>query len=155
VLGQTGIETSEIIRSIVDDIAPSAVVVIDALAARSASRLGTTIQIASSGISPGSGVMNRRKELSFETLGIPVISIGIPTVVDASTLVSDIMESSEGAADTTEIRKTLFEPNGRPMMITPREIDLLISHACKVLAMSINKALHPDMSFDEIGYLTS
>ncbi len=151
VLGQTGIETSEIIHAIVEDIKPVAVIVIDALAARSVTRLGTTIQIADCGISPGSGVMNRRKELSTKTLGIPVVSIGIPTVVDAATLAGDLLEEDE---DNLERRKQLFEPEGRSMMITPREIDLLISHACNVLAMSINKALHPDMTFDEIGYLT-
>lgn len=152
VLGQTGIETSEIISSIVDDIKPAAVIVIDALAARSASRLGTTIQIASSGISPGSGVMNRRKELSLETLGIPVVSIGIPTVVDAATLAEDLLDNGKNEVDT---RRKIFEPQGRSMMITPREIDQLISHSCRVLALSINKALHPEMSFEEIGYLTS
>ena len=152
VLGQTGIETSEIIRSVVDDIKPGAVIVIDALAARSAARLGNTIQIASSGISPGSGVMNRRKELSRETLGIPVVSIGVPTVVDAATLAGDLMDTSE---EDVEKRREMFEPQGRTMMITPREIDVLVGHASKVLALAINKALHPQMTLEEITYLAS
>ncbi|MCL2035400.1 MAG: GPR endopeptidase [Oscillospiraceae bacterium] len=149
VLGQTGIETSEIIRSLVDDIAPSAVIVIDALAARSASRLGNTVQIATSGISPGSGVMNSRKELSRETLGVPVVSIGIPTVVDAATLAGDLLKG--GGEDF----RGLFEPEGNAMMITPREIDVLIGHACKTLSLAVNKALQPGMTLEEIGYLVS
>lgn len=152
VLGQTGIETSEIIRSIVRDIRPSAVVVVDALAARSASRLGNTIQIANSGISPGSGVMNSRKELSERTLGVPVVSIGIPTVVDAATLAGDLLEGGE---DDLEKRRQLFEPRGQSMMITPREIDVLIGHACRTLALAINKAFQPGMTLEEIGYLVS
>jgi len=153
VLGQTGIETCEIIRSITQEINPSSIVAIDALAARSVSRLGTTIQIASSGISPGSGVSNRRKELSRETLGVPVISIGIPTVVDASTLVADILDIDSG--DLSEDQRQAFNLNDRPMMITPREIDLLISQACKILALVINKALHPEISFEDIAQLSS
>jgi len=152
VLGQTGIETSEIIRSIVDDIHPAAVIVVDALAARSASRLGNTIQISSTGISPGSGVMNRRKELSQDTLGVPVVSIGVPTVVDANTLASDLLDCNE---EDEEKCRELFEPRGEALMITPREIDLLISHACKTLALAINKALHPQMTMEDIGFLTS
>jgi len=150
VLGQTGIETSEIIRSLVDDINPSAVIVIDALAARSASRLGNTVQIATSGISPGSGVMNSRKELSNETLGVPVVSIGVPTVVDAATLAGDLLHGGE-----EEDLSSLFEPEGNAMMITPREIDVLIGHACKTLSLAVNKALQPDMTLEEIGYLVS
>lgn len=152
VLGQTGIETSEIVRAIADDIHPAAIIVIDALAARSTSRLGTTIQIASSGISPGSGVMNKRKELSRETLGVPVVSVGIPTVVDAATLAGDLLP---GTPEEAEACKELFQPEGRSMMITPREIDVLVGHASKVIALSINKALHKDLSLEDISYLTS
>lgn len=152
VLGQTGIETSEIIASVVSRIHPVAVVVIDALAARSAARLGRTIQIASTGISPGSGVMNARKELSEETLGVPVVSVGIPTVVDAATLAGDLLE---GGDDDLEARRALFEPGGQTMMITPREIDALIGHACRTLSLAVNKALQPQLTLEEIGYLVS
>lgn len=152
VLGQTGMETAEIICSLVKDLKPSAVIVIDALAARSASRLGNTIQIASSGISPGSGVMNSRKELSMDSLGVPVVSIGIPTVVDATTLASDLLDSAE---ENIEKRRGLFEPEGAAMMITPREIDVLIGHACKTLSLAINKALQPGLTLEEIDYLVS
>ncbi|WRS26738.1 GPR endopeptidase [Oscillospiraceae bacterium MB08-C2-2] len=152
VLGQTGIETSEIIRSIVKDIHPSAVIVVDALAARSTSRLGNTIQIANSGISPGSGVMNKRKELSLKTLKVPVVSIGIPTVVDATTLACDLLEDDQNAVDS---RREQFEPRGEALMITPREIDVLIGHACKALSMAINKALQPELSLEDISFLAS
>jgi len=150
VLGQTGIETCEIIRAVAGAINPKAVVVIDALAAGSTSRLGCTIQVANTGISPGSGVMNSRKELSEQTLGIPVVSMGVPTVVDASTMAGDLLPEGE----LGELRE-LFEPSGRAMMITPREIDTLVSHACHTLSLAINKALQPDMTLEEIGYLVS
>jgi spore protease len=149
VLGQTGIETSEIIRALVEEISPAAVVVVDALAARSVSRLGRTIQIADTGISPGSGVMNARKELSEATLGVPVISVGVPTVVDASTLAEDLLSDQGGG----ESRSDLFQPEGRAMMITPREIAVLLGHACKPLALAINTALQPQMSLEELAYL--
>ena len=152
VLGQTGIETCEIVGAVAGDIKPVAAIVIDALAARAASRLGTTIQIADSGISPGSGVMNRRKELSIHTLGIPVVSIGVPTVIDTGTIVRDVLEENKNCG---EILENLFRDTDAPMMITPREIDLLISHACKVISMAVNIALHPSLSFDDIGYLSS
>lgn len=152
VLGQTGIETSEIISSVVSQIHPAAVVVVDALAARSTSRLGRTIQIASAGISPGSGVQNARKELSQATLGVPVVSVGIPTVVDATTLAGDLLE---GGDEDLEKRRSLFEPEGETMMITPREIDVLIGHACKTLSLAVNKALQPQLTLEEIGYLVS
>lgn len=148
VLGQTGIETAEIVHSLVADIKPAAVLVIDALAARSASRLGNTIQIASSGISPGSGVMNARRELSRETLGVPVVSVGIPTVVDAATLAGDLL----GEEEAGELREK-FSPSGSEMMITPREIDQIVGRACKTLSLCINKALQRDVTLEELSYL--
>ena len=144
VLGQTGVESSEIVRSLTDAIKPSAVIVIDALAARSLSRLGNTIQISNSGISPGSGVMNARKELSRETLGVPVISAGIPTVVDAATLISDLSG-----------KECELDDFCRQMMVTPRDIDQLIGHACHTLSLAINRAVQKDLSFEVISYLMS
>lgn len=152
VLGQTGIESSEIVQSVVDEVDPAAVIVVDALASRSAARLGCTIQIASSGISPGSGVMNTRRALSRETLGVPVVSVGVPTVVDASTLAGDLLRVEE---KPDMDRRALFEPHGQQMMVTPRDIDQLIGHACKTLSMAINKALQPQLSLEEIGFLAS
>jgi Germination protease. len=149
VMGQTGIETSEIARALGRDIRPAAVIVVDALAAGSISRLGNTIQLSDSGIAPGSGVMNRRKELSEKTLGVPVVSIGVPTVVDAHTLAGDLLQQHDRAAE-----KHLLEPQGGSMMITPREVDVIISHASRVLAWAINKALHPGLSVGELAYLS-
>ena len=150
VLGQTGIETCEIIGAVAGAINPCAVVVIDALAAGNTKRLGCTIQVSNTGISPGSGVMNSRKELSEQTLGLPVVSMGVPTVVDASTMAGDLLPQGE-----LEQLRELFEPAGSSMMITPREIDTLVSHACHTLSLTINKALQPDMTLEEIGYLVS
>jgi spore protease len=131
VLGQTGMEIAEIIRALAATLKPAAVIAVDALAAGDVSRLGTTIQISSAGISPGSGVMNAREELSEKSLGLPVISVGVPTVIDAAALTG----------------------SSTPMMITPRDIDLLVGRAGKALSLIINKALQPELSFEEIAYL--
>ena len=145
VLGQTGIETGEIIQGIVDKVKPSGVIVIDALAARRLSRLGNTIQISDTGISPGAGVGNKRKEISKVTLGVPVLSIGVPTVVDAATLVSDITADPKVSS-----REELTN-----MIITPREIDLLIEHAARLISHSLNCALHPALSSEDLLALVS
>lgn len=150
VLGQTGIESSEIIKAVAQNIAPCAVIAIDALAARSADRLGSTIQISNTGISPGAGVKNKRMELSRKTLGFPVISLGIPTVVDAKTLAVDLVQAQEVKRE--EIEK-IFSPHGGNMMITPREIDVLISHSANIIAKAVNKALHKNISLEDINYL--
>ena len=134
VLGSTGIETSEILEGVVQKIRPSAVLAIDALASRRLARLGCTIQISDSGISPGSGVGNRRKEISAATLGLPVIAVGIPTVVDARTLAADLV--GEGCAEQVN-------PRGEQMIVTPREIDLIIQRASSLLGHAINCALQP------------
>ena len=153
VLGQTGVETGEIIAALVDDIKPSCVIVVDALASRSLDRLGCTVQIADSGIAPGSGVANTRKELSKATLGVPVVSIGVPTVVDGTTLASDLLRGRDEVDDDT--LRERFEPRGAAMMVTPREVDLLISRAAKVLSLAINHALQPRMSLEDVVYLTA
>lgn len=141
VLGQTGIEAAEIIRAVCDSVKPQYVIVIDALACSDVSRLGSTIQITDTGISPGSGVQNRRKELSETTLGIPVIAIGVPTVVDMHTIAENITGSPPD--------KHL--PN---MMVTPRDVDSLIDRAAKLLAYAINKAAQPSLSFEDIAALS-
>ena len=132
VLGQTGIEVTEIIKSTVDEIRPAAVVVIDALAARDLSRLGCTVQFSNTGITPGSGVGNNRKEISEKTLGVPVFSVGVPTVVDASTLVYELTgkESDKGSG----------------MIVTQREIDLLVDRASELISHAVNCALQPNIS---------
>ncbi len=139
VLGQTGIETGEIIKSVVSSISPRAVILVDALAAASLSRLGRTVQITDTGITPGSGVGNSRAEISENTLGVPVIAIGVPTVVDAVTLARDITENAE-LENNAE--------NAKNMMVTPREIDVMVKRAAKLIALSINCALQPEIEPD-------
>ena len=145
-LGQTGIETGEIILSIVRDLSPAAVVAVDALAAGSPERLGCTIQISDSGISPGSGVLNARKELSRQSLGVPVLSLGIPTVVDGGTLVCGLL----GCEDESRVPE-----EARAMMVTPRDVDALIERGAKHLSLALNAALQPQLSLEEISYLVS
>jgi spore protease len=138
VLGQTGIEVFEIIKSIVRQTRPSAVIAVDALASRQLSRLGCTVQLADTGITPGAGVGNSRGELNEKTVGVPVISVGVPTVVDAATLVRDLSG---------------IEPPDSDMVVTPREIDLLISRAARLIAQSVNLALQPELSIEDITAL--
>lgn len=137
VMGQTGIESSEMIYAVCEKVQPTCIIAIDALACSDISRLGTTIQITDSGISPGSGVQNRRKELSKETLGIPVIAIGVPTVVDMHSIVHSIT----GTAPDKHL------PN---MMVTPRDIDKLIERTAHLLAFSINRTAQPKLSNEDI-----
>lgn len=141
VLGQTGIETGEIIAGIVRLIKPSAVIVIDALASRCLSRLGCTIQMSDTGICPGSGVGNKRAEISEKTIGVPVISVGIPTVVDAVTLAQDLTGH--------ECERTV-NPRGAKMIVTPQEIDLLVSRGAATVSMAINYALQENIDRETI-----
>lgn len=164
VLGLTGIETSEIIFGIVQRVKPDAVVAIDALAARSLHRLNTTIQISDTGIYPGSGVGNQRQGLTRETLGVPVIAVGIPTVVDAATLASDaidlliaaIREQAISAKltdlldtidhlgdDRTSLIREVMNPSVGKLMVTPKEVDRLLEDISSVLTNALNAALHP------------
>ena len=148
VLGQTGIETGEIIKGVVDRIKPSAVITIDALASRKLSRLGCTVQLADTGISPGSGVGNSRKRLDEKNLGVKVISLGVPTVVDGATLAHDLIDKNNSGHYS-------FLPEGEQMMVTPKEIDLLIERASRLVGMSVNCALQPHMSHEDILSLVS
>ncbi len=141
VLGQNGIETGEILAGIVKQVSPAALITVDALASRRLSRLGCTVQLCDTGISPGSGVGNARAEISKETVGVPVISIGVPTVVDAVTLAIDLVGKEA---------KNKMEKNAERMMVTPREIDMLIEHASKLIAAAINTALQPHIEPDEL-----
>lgn len=134
VLGQTGIETVEYIGGIVNLINPEAVIVIDALASRRLSRLGKTVQLTDTGITPGSGVGNFRKTIDKSTLGVPVISMGVPTVVDGNTIAYDLTGKETDTNGETE-----------NMIVTPREIDTIITRASRLLSLSINCALQPNM----------
>lgn len=134
VLGQTGIETAEYIKGIVELTKPDAVIVIDALASRKLSNLGKTVQLSNTGITPGAGVGNYRKTIDQSTLGVPVISMGVPTVVDGRTIVHDLTENTENISTDAD-----------EMMVTPRNIDTVIGRAARLLALSINCALQPEM----------
>jgi len=136
VLGQTGIEVAEIARSLCDRIKPAGVIAVDALACADIKRLGRTIQITDTGISPGSGVQNKRKEISKATLGVPVVALGVPTVVDMHT----IAENISGKAP---------EPDMPNMIVTPRDIDKLIERMAKFVGFAINKALFPEMTVED------
>lgn len=140
VLGQTGMETAETIRGIVNTIHPAAVITVDALAARSLQRLGKTVQLTDTGITPGSGVGNSRARLDKETLGVPVIAIGVPTVVDAVTLVRDFTSEHKMAKEK--------EDEAKSMMVCPREIDVTIRRTARFLALALNCALQPSISPD-------
>lgn len=151
VTGQTGIETFEFIQSIVKKVRPTALVVIDALASRRISRLGCTLQISDTGIAPGAGVQNNRKKITEDTVGIPVIALGVPTVVDAVTLVSDLLDVDD--EKTSARLSEMLSPDNRKMVVTPKEIDLLIDRASRLLSLSLNVALHNDVDVNLIEAL--
>jgi spore protease len=145
VLGQTGIEAAETIEALVKFTKPDCVFVIDALACSDISRLGSTIQMTDSGISPGSGVQNRRKELSKETLGVPVTAIGVPTVMDMHTIAENLTGQTVGNHAINHL------PN---MMVTPRDVDKLIERMSRLIAYGINKATQPYLTIEDITSLT-
>ena len=141
VMAQTGMESYEIIKGIVDTTKPDSVIVVDALAARNTKRLNRTIQIADTGIHPGSGVGNHRNEISKETLGIPVIAIGVPTVVDAATIVRDTMENLLSTLETDDKYKMMQEliaPHLYGMFVTPKDIDESIDRIGATIAEGLN-----------------
>ena len=144
VMGQTGIESGDVISAVCSEINASCVIAIDALASMSTKRLCRTIQICDTGISPGSGVGNKRAELSKQTLGVPVIAVGVPTVVDAKTIVSDALGEEIGS-----LQKSLEE-----LMVTPREIDSLILSISRILSLAIGRALQPELSVSDLYFLT-
>ena len=157
VLGTTGIETMEVLKGIVDNTHPKLLIVIDALASRSIERISSSIQIADTGIIPGAGVDNKRKEISIKTLGIPVIALGIPTVVDLASITNDcinlFIESLQQKAmsnsylndikekDNYEEIKEALIPKDYNMIVTPKEIDKLIENMSKIISKGINKAV--------------
>lgn len=165
VLGLTGMETAEIIKGVVAEVKPQTVIAIDALAAASSSRVVTTIQLSTTGIHPGSGVGNKRFGLTEESLGVPVIAIGVPTVVHASTIAMDTIhilqehaafaryfKSLETLSDQDQqkvIRQVLPDILG-DMMVTPKEVDRMIDDIAVVVAGGINQALHPNIDYENI-----
>lgn len=154
VLGITGIETAESLEGIVRKIGPSCLIVIDALASRSTARLGTTVQITDTGVSPGSGVGNKRGAIDIKTMGVPVIAIGVPTVVDALTMAADVLRET-GLSDEEAEELLKGKRESELMMVTPKEIDNLIERAASLVAMGINTALQPDIAPEDILAIVS
>ena len=160
VLASTGIEAAGIIKGAVDKVRPDFVIAVDSLASRRLSRVGTTVQITDTGISPGSGVGNCRTALNRETLGVPVIAIGIPTVVDAVTVGADILEECLMKEDSKlphtlreEILRSVLACDSYGHFVTPKDCDKISKQAGRLIAMGINKALNPSLSMSEIEEL--
>lgn len=149
VLGQTGVETGEVICGVLDRVCPAAVIAVDALAAGRLSRLLRTVQLADTGITPGAGVGNARAALNEETLGVPVIAVGVPTVVDGATLAHEI--SSQLGQPACEALDDLSQP----VMITTRDIDREVADISRMIGYAVNMALHPHLSVADIDLYLS
>lgn len=171
VMGMTGIETAEVVKGVTDHVKPDLVIAIDALAARKVSRVNSTIQLSDTGVAPGAGVGNKRSTIDKESLGVPVIAIGVPTVVDAATMANDTIErvieallsqSKKGSQfynmlkDTAEEEKytlirEVLDPYSENMFVTPKEVDAVIDNLVNIIANSINIALHPGIKLEDIN----
>lgn len=171
VLGLTGIETGEVIKSLVDKIKPDYIVCIDALASRRLERVNTTIQIGNTGIAPGAGVGNHRMEINETTLGVPVIAIGVPTVVYASTIANDTMDlvinemmkqstkeskvyemlNSIDRSERSSLIREILNPYVGDLVVTPKEVDSVIDSVSKIISMGINIALQPGLDMEDIN----
>lgn len=147
VLGKTGIEAFEIIDSVAKKIKPSCIIVSDALAALDISRIGSTVQLSDTGIAPGSGVGNRRKEISEKTLGVPVISIGVPTVISAFTVAKNLLDELDFSFDISEAQKF------KEYIVASREADLITQRAARLISLAVNIALQPGIKPNEMAVL--
>jgi spore protease len=174
VLGTTGIETSDIVQSIVEKSKPDFVIAIDALASKALERVNTTIQLADTGIHPGSGIGNKRKGLTKEILGVPVIAIGVPTVVYASTIVNNIMDMMikhfKQQTDNTQaifgaleqlseqerlgMVREVLTPMGHDLLVTPKEVDEFIEDIANIIASGLNAGLHEAVNTDNVAAYT-
>ncbi|MCR2803208.1 GPR endopeptidase [Paenibacillus soyae] len=174
VLGITGIESSEIVQGIVDRSKPDLIIAIDALASKALERVNTTIQIADTGIHPGSGIGNKRKGLTKEILGVPVIAIGVPTVVYASTIVNNTFELMRNhleaqKGDTNQIFgllnqmednerlqlvREVLSPIGHDLLVTPKEVDEFIEDIANIIASGLNASLHEAVDSSNVAAYT-
>jgi len=156
VLGVTGVETAELALGLVERLKPAAVLVVDALAAMETSHIGTTVQLTDTGIHPGSGVGNHRLGITHEVLHVPVIALGIPMVVYASTIVRDalktILSSEKSDEDAHEMAEELTRQAKSDLVVTPRNIDELVAGLADMLALAVNSALQPAYSIDELTH---
>jgi len=170
VMGITGIETAEIVKGVADKTSPDLIIAIDALAARKTSRINATIQMSDAGVNPGAGLGNRRMSINRETMGVPVIAVGVPTVVDAATLANDVMDkmlvAMAEAAEAEEknfyemlnslqederyglIAELLTDEN---MFVTPKDVDAVIVRLANILANTLNIALHPGITTEDVN----
>jgi len=174
VLGTTGIESSDIVQGIVKQARPELVIAVDALAAKSLERVNTTIQIADTGIHPGSGIGNKRRGLTRETLGVPCVAIGIPTVVYASTIVGNTMDMmlahmkrhspNSGALfgvlesmkeeERLQLVREVLQPLGHDLLVTPKEIDQFMEDTANIIASGLNAALHEAIDSSNVAAYT-
>jgi len=145
VLGTTGLESVEVVRGIVERAQPACVVVVDALASRSLDRLCTTVQITDTGITPGSGVGNRRAAFDERTLGVPVLAVGVPTVVEARTLLRDTLEENGVKCNANTVGCD------RALVVTPKDIDARVGQVSRLLGYGISLALHRGLSVADIS----
>ena len=151
VLGTTGVESGELVKAVAEKIRPGCIIAVDALASRSMDRVCTTVQLANTGIVPGSGVGNHRAALNRETLGVPVIAVGVPTVVDAGTLAADILaEAGQEGLDPEALAGA-----GEGLMVTPRDIDQRVADLVKVIGYGINLALQPGLTIEDVDLFLS
>lgn len=151
VLGTTGVESGELVRAVVDKIHPACVLAVDALAARSLKRICRTVQLSDTGITPGSGVGNARFALDAQSLGVPVIAIGAPTVVDAVTLTCDVLAE----AGREELDPSALQGAGEGLVVTPKDIDTQIHDLSKVIGYGINLALQSGLTIEDVDLLLS
>ena len=151
VLATTGVESSELVQAVVEQIRPACVIAVDALASRSLKRVCSTVQLADTGITPGSGVGNHRAALNRESLGVPVIALGVPTVVDVATLCADVLaEAGRG-----ELEPQALAGAGAGLMVTPRDIDQSVADLAKVIGYGINLALQDGLSVEDVEMFLS
>jgi spore protease len=159
VLGTTGIETGEIVIGVVQKVQPCFLIVIDALASRTSTRMGATIQIADTGIHPGSGLGNKRIGITPQTVGLPVIAIGVPTVVEATTIIHDALDEinrihpstiSPKIVNQQDLIAKILSPYLNNLIVTPKEIDVMIKDLARVVSGALNIALHPAVSPEEV-----
>ncbi len=170
VLGITGVETSEIIKGLVERVKPSLVIAVDALCSRRMERVNSTIQITNTGITPGAGIGNRRMEINEKVLGVPVVAIGVPTVVEAATIAGDTIDliladlkanarenkplykllSTIAEEDKYSMIKQILTPQYGDFVVTPKEVDTVVDNISSIIANGINIALHEGITLDDI-----
>ncbi len=146
VLGTTGVESGELVGAVTKKLSPACVIAVDALCARAVERLCSTVQLSNTGISPGSGIGNRRAALDRASLGVPVVAVGVPTVIDASTIAADIVSESGQA----EVEPEALRGKGGDLIVTPKDIDARVADMAKVIGYGIDLALQESLTLEDI-----